>query len=286
MVRRKIAIALIVTLSAAFALLVFPAACKQVPDEVLNNNNQDNHQNDEEAAGDLARDAAAAWEQTPRTLERMRTSAGMFSRALDHPKVQTYENLWMAARTAAWLAEYGGDEVEREKYTRQGLTYANTALKQQPNGAEATFYHGVLAGFLGDLNHDYGLDAVKTIEEDMTKLIDADHDIAHGGPWRVMGVLQLRAPGPPVSIGSLRNGRKNLEKAVELAPDWPENQLYMAEAEFMWAEEKDKPDYKDKAVERLNKYLLGEGAKAPEGAETEFAEWQKKAKALLDEHSS
>jgi hypothetical protein len=285
-VRRKIAIALIVSLAGAAALLAFPAACKQVPDEVLNNNNGNNGQVNDESYADLARDAAAAFEQTPRTLERVRMSASMFERALKHGKVQTYENLWLAARTAAWLGEYGGDEVERERHTRQGLIYANTALKQKPDGREAVFYHGVLAGFLGDLDHDYGLDAVKKIQADMSKLIDVDQDISHGGPWRVLGVLQLRAPGPPVSIGSLRNGRKNLKKALEKAPDWPENHLYMAEAEFDWAKEKDKPKYKDEANERLDKYLLGESAKAPAGFETEFAEWQKKAKKLREDRNS
>ncbi|MEZ5993450.1 MAG: hypothetical protein R3E76_14015 [Planctomycetota bacterium] len=286
MVRRRIEIALIVLCAAAVSLLIFPSACRQVPEETLNNNAKANGEETRNASLDLATDAAAAWEQTPRTLERMRTSAGMFDRAFEYSDTQTYDNLWKAARSCAWLAEYGGDSVERERYTRDGLTYANTALKENADGVEAIFYHGVLAGFLGDLDNDYGLDAVSTIEKDMTRLIDAEQDIAHGGPWRVMGVLQLRAPGPPVSIGSLRNGKKNIEKALEIAPEWPENQLYMAEAEFNWADDKDKPEYKDKAVERLNKYLIGPDAKSPAGIETEFAEWQKKAQSLMEEHAS
>lgn len=286
MVRRRIAIAVIVTVAGAAGLLVLPAACKQVPEETLSNNALGNQDVRQESAADLAEDAAAAWEQSPRTLERMRASAGMFARALEHGEVRSYQNLWKAARTTAWLAEYAADDIEREKYTREGLTYANTALQREPDGTEAVFYHGVLAGFLGDLNHDYGLDAVSKIEADMTKLIDADRDIANGGPWRALGVLQLRAPGPPVSIGSLRNGKKNLEKALEKAPSWPENHLYMAEAEFDWAKEKDKPEYNDKANARLDEHLLGPDAKAPLGFETEFAAWQKKAQALRKERGS
>jgi hypothetical protein len=261
------------------ALLVFPAACKQVPEEVLHNNATPT--GDDVDPVQLAQDAEAAFEQTPRTLERMRISSSMFARALEFEKARNYDALWKAARTDAWLAGYSGDNVERERHARSGLVFANTALKLQPEGAEALFYHAVLAGFLGDLDNSYGLDAVSRIETSTKALIERDQDVAYGGPWRVLGVLQLRAPGPPVSIGSLRNGKKNLEKALEKAPLWPENHLYMAEAEFMWAKDKDKPEFAQQARERLDQWLLGETVKAPEGHEFEFADWQKKARALL-----
>ncbi|MCB9895653.1 MAG: hypothetical protein H6839_14495 [Planctomycetes bacterium] len=271
---------LIVALAAFAALLVFPAACKQVSTETLHNNA--NKEETDVKPAEIALDATAAFDETPRTLERVRISSSMFARALEYESARSYETLWKAARTEAWIAEYSTDNVERERHANRGITYANTALKLKEGAAEATFFHGVLAGFIGDLDHDYGLDAVSNIEADMKLLMDSDTDFANGGPWRVFGVLQLRAPGPPVSIGSLRNGKKNLEKALEKAPDWPENHLYMAEAELMWASEKDKPEFKDQARERLEKYLLGADARAPAGYETEFAVWQEKARALLE----
>lgn len=264
------------------SLLVFPAACRQVPDTTLNNNG---NSTDEFDAAAMAEDAENAFLETPRTLERVRTSASMYSKAFDKDEARSYANLWKGARTCAWLGEYSSDDVERERYAREGLTYANTALKRQPNGKEALFYHAVLAGFLGDLDNSYGLDAVKRIEENMTKLIEADFDIAHGGPWRAFGVLQIRAPGPPVSVGSLRNGKKNLEKALVKAPGWPENHLYTAEAEFMWASEKDKPEYAERARDRLDKWLLGDEATAPAGYEFEFEHWQRLANELLNTNS-
>ncbi|MCA8916331.1 MAG: hypothetical protein KDB90_13055 [Planctomycetes bacterium] len=267
-------------LAAFAALLVFPSACKQVTTETLHNNA--NKEGTDIDPAEIARDAGAAFDETPRTLERVRLSSSMYARALDYESARSYEALWKAARTEAWLAEYSNDNVERERHANLGITYANTALKLKPDAPEATFYHGVLAGFIGDLDHDFGLDAVKNIESDMKLLMDADKDIANGGPWRAFGVLQLRAPGPPVSIGSLRNGKKNLETALEKSPEWPENHLYMAEAEFMWAKEKDKPEFKDQARERLDKYLLGTAAAPPAGFGFEFAAWQEKARALLD----
>ena len=280
MVRHQIAASLIAALAALAALLVFPAACKQVSTETLHNNA--NKETTDIKPADIALDATTAFEETPRTLERVRTSSQMFARALEYESARSYAALWHAARTEAWLAEYATDDIEREGHAKKGITYANTALEVQAGGVEATFYHGVLAGFIGDLDHDYGLDAVKQIETDMTVLIDADNDFANAGAWRVYGVLQLRAPGPPVSVGSLRNGKKNLEKALEKAPESVENHLYMAEAEFRWASEKDKPEFKQQATERLEKWFLGPDAIAPAGLEFEYKVWQGKARVLLN----
>lgn len=280
MVRKQVALAVGVVAVLSMAVMLFPAACKQVPEETLHNNANESTTGADPVA--MASDASAAFEQTPRTLERVRISATMFARALEFEKARSYEALWHAARTSGWLAEFGADDVERERHARAGLTYANTALKADSEGAEAVFYHGVLAGFLGDLDNSYGLDAVSEIEKDMNALIEKDRDVMNGGPWRVLGVLQLRAPGPPVSVGSLRNGKKNLEKAIEKAPEWPENHLYMAEAEFMWAKDKGKPEFAEAARKRLDEHLLGESAKPAAGYEFEFEQWQKKARELLD----
>jgi tetratricopeptide (TPR) repeat protein len=46
----------------------------------------------------------------------------------------------------------------------------------------------------------------------------------------VLGILHLRTPLPPASIGSSRKGLKLLQHATELFPDYPENYLYLAEA--------------------------------------------------------
>lgn len=262
-------------------LLLAVAGCKQVPDGVLGNEGKAGQNGVSFDAVAMAEDAVAAFDVTPRTLERMRISAAMFAQAFEKQEARTYRFLWQAARTTAWLAEYSSDNVERERYAREGLTYSNTALQAEPEAPEAIFYNAVLAGFLGELDNAYGLDAVKRIEEGMTKLIEREVNIANGGPWRALGVLQLRAPGPPVSVGSLRNGKRNLERALELAPEWPENHLYLAEAEFMWASDRDgREDIKLQAQERLKKWLTGSDAKPPAGFETEFEHWRELAKKL------
>jgi tetratricopeptide (TPR) repeat protein len=56
-----------------------------------------------------------------------------------------------------------------------------------------------------------------------------DPNFDHAGPHRLLGALYLRAPGPPAGIGSLRRAVEHLEKTAELAPDYPENLIFLAE---------------------------------------------------------
>ena len=46
----------------------------------------------------------------------------------------------------------------------------------------------------------------------------------------MLGILHLRTPAPPASIGSPRKGLRLLQRATELFPDYPEDYLYLAEA--------------------------------------------------------
>jgi tetratricopeptide (TPR) repeat protein len=68
------------------------------------------------------------------------------------------------------------------------------------------------------------------MEAALRRAINIDERYDFAGPLRVLGILLLRTPGPPTSIGSPRKGLRLLQRAVELFPDYPENYLYLAEA--------------------------------------------------------
>ena len=260
-----------VSVLALTLILIALASCRQIPRDVL-----DAGVGDEAEYAALIEQARAAYAADPRSPADVERSAALFADAFAI-RSDDYDALWQAARAAAWLGEYG--EHERERHVRDGITYANTALHLRPDGPEANFYHGVLAGMLADISRSYGLDAVRQIERRMTALIEAGADVAHGGPQRVYGVLLMRAPGPPTSIGSLRNARRQLEAAVETAPDWPENHLYLAEWELAWAKDRNRPEFAQQARKRLEELVLN--AEAPAGYAYEFGVWQKAARALL-----
>jgi hypothetical protein len=266
---------------AVFAVVFLLIACRQVPDSTLD---QPEGPTDEDRYARLVHQASEQFADTPRDVPQVVQAAESYAEAFKL-KTSDYDALMQAVRVAAWLGGFHTDDKAREDHIRNGLTYVNTALDLRPGDLDATYYRGVLAGYLGDLRRTYGLDAVRNIEESMTTLIEAEHDIDFGGPYRVYGVLLMRAPGPPTSIGNMRNAGRNIGQAVEMHPDWPENQLYLAEWEMRQGKARNRPELSEQGYDRLREHLLGEEARAPQGYEFEFRQWQEQARKLLDDLS-
>jgi hypothetical protein len=64
--------------------------------------------------------------------------------------------------------------------------------------------------------------------------LDPHH--SHAGADRCLGLLYRDAPGWPISVGSRSKARHHLERACQLAPEYPENQLNLLEAYEKWGE--------------------------------------------------
>jgi hypothetical protein len=264
-------------------VLAVCSSCASVPDEFIPGRKPQN-EDEQQQFERLVKEARELYEVQPHNEARMKKVADKYSAAMKLNSVD-HDTLWQAARACGWLAGYAASKEDRITYAKMGVMYAQTVLKIKADSTEGLYYLAVLSGLLADNDHAYGLDAVKLIDENCRKIIESGRDIDHGGAHRVLGAVLSNPdlPGPPTSIGSLRNGKKQLDLAVEIAPDWPENHLHLAAAEFLWAIEREKPEVATQARERLNKYLLGTDAHAPKGYEQEFTDWQARAKKLLAE---
>jgi tetratricopeptide (TPR) repeat protein len=75
---------------------------------------------------------------------------------------------------------------------------------------------------------------VKEIEREFKTAADLDETYDFAGPPRCLGLLYRDAPSWPISIGSKRKAREWLDRAAALAPDFPENQLNLAESHVRW----------------------------------------------------
>ena len=232
----------------------------------------------------LAREARGAFLKDPRDVATVEISAQKYKEAIGI-RADDYEVLWEAARSCVWLGNYG-PEAGRKDYVKQGLEYANTAVKLKPKGEEGLFYHGALAGKLADLDFMYGADAVKIIEGRMLELIENKSTYIYGGPDRVLATLYMRAPGAPLSVGDYDKALKHMQRAVGIESHWLENQLYMAELEFRLGKKKNDPALTTSARKRLREYFLKPGVKPPMamGSDYEFREWQKDAHKLVEEY--
>lgn len=142
---------------------------------------------------------------------------------------------WEFARAAFDRAEFATNHAERAALAQRGIAAARQALARDSNCAPAHYYLGMN---LGQLARTRTLGALRLVGEmerafKAARALDAQFDFA--GPDRNLGLLYLEAPTIG-SIGDRRKAREHLERAVELAPEYPENHLNLAEARWKWGD--------------------------------------------------
>jgi hypothetical protein len=85
---------------------------------------------------------------------------------------------------------------------------------------------------LGQLARTKGLSALKLVDQmegEFTRARDLDEHLDYAGPDRSLGLLYRDAPVIG-SVGSRTRAREHLRRAVEVAPQYPENRLSLIEA--------------------------------------------------------
>lgn len=262
-------------------LAMIVAGCSHVPEDSLktadNVSPEDNHRYEE-----LVLDGRGSFLKQTRDIPSVERSYASYKQVLAI-RADDYVILWEAARTAVWLSNFGPED-KQDDYARAGITWANTAVKIKPDGEEGLFYDGALAGKLAELDMAYGLDGLKIIQKRMRQLIEMKSTYIYGGPDRVLAIVLMRSPGSPIGPGDWDEAEKHMTRALEIDPNWPENQLYMAELEFGLAKKRNDAKYAESARARLQEHFLSEDAKAPMGSKFEFEHWQNDARTLLEDN--
>lgn len=141
-----------------------------------------------------------------------------------------YDAQWQAAAALAGPAERAPTVEGRIRAARAGIVLARRGRELAPDRVEAHYWYAVNVGLLADADRSYGLNAVGEMEAALRRAAELDATYERGGPWRLLGILHLRTPPPPLSIGSARKGLRYLEQATALFPEDAENLLYLAEA--------------------------------------------------------
>jgi tetratricopeptide (TPR) repeat protein len=165
----------------------------------------------------------------PRELVSVTKAARMLEQAA-HTLRDDYDSQWRAAQALAFVAENETRAELRLEAARRGVVLARQARALKADGVEGQYWYALTVGMLANEDRSYGLSAVGEMETALKRAMELDERYDLGGPPRVLGILHLRTPGPPASIGSPRKALRLLQHAVELFPDYPENYLYLAEA--------------------------------------------------------
>ena len=167
--------------------------------------------------------------EQPRTLARVTVAAQQLAEAAAVLNTD-YDVQWAAASAWEFVADNEPRHAERVAAAKRGIALARLARELQPDRVEGHYWYALTVGLLADADRAYGLTAVGEMDVALRRAIELDERYDYAGPVRVRGILLLRAPAPPVSIGSSRKGLRLLQHAVELYPNYPENMLYLAEA--------------------------------------------------------
>ena len=145
------------------------------------------------------------------------------------------ELAWKFARACFDLAEFSTTKDERASLAQQGVDACQQALVTDTNSAPSHYYLGLNFGQLARTRSFGALKLVDQMEHEFTTAARLDASFDFGGPDRSLGLLYRDAP-TIISIGNRSKSREHLRKAVELAPEYPENRLNLIESYLKWGD--------------------------------------------------
>ncbi len=217
-------------------------------------------------------------------LYSLNFAPGSFSSEADNPRVRlekayaaaesnylSSSNLTNAiqfARATFELADISTNDTQRAKYANDGIRIAENAVRFDSNSAAAHYYLGLILGELAQTKSLGAWKLVRQMEQEFLTSIALDPSYDHAGGHRSLGMLYRDTPGWPTSIGNKSKAREHLEKAVELAPDFPDNHLTLLEGYVKWKDQ----DAVQSAIDRYRK-ILPEAKKKYTGPEWQLS-WQ------------
>ena len=146
---------------------------------------------------------------------------------------------WQFARACFDRIDFATNEAGQVELAREGIAAARESVRLAPGLAAAHYYLGLNLGRLADATRNLGgLKLVSEMERAFKKTGELDARFDFAGADRCLGLLYRDAPGWPISVGSRSKARQHLERACELAGDYPDNQLNLLESWLKWGDRK------------------------------------------------
>ncbi|MBN2508065.1 MAG: hypothetical protein JXQ71_15365 [Verrucomicrobia bacterium] len=141
---------------------------------------------------------------------------------------------WQWARACFDCADLASNQTQRAQMAHAGMRAASRAIALDAKQAAAFYYLGLNQGQLARTRKLTALGLVKDMERAWLQAIALDPTFDFAGPHRSLGMLYRDAPGWPWSLGNRAKARHHLEKALSLAPDYPDNLLCLLESNLAW----------------------------------------------------
>jgi hypothetical protein len=180
-----------------------------------------------------------------------------------------------AARATEWLVEHEDDAELRQTLAVEGVQIGQHCVRLYPSVPECTYRLALAVGQQARERPSTAVDGLGVMVELLEEVIAAAPDLDFAGGDRVLALVLLRAPGWPAGPGDPESGLAHAMAAVRAFPDYPPNQLVVAEALL----ENGRRDDGRQAFERAAELAKN----AMDSGEPDAAEWLAEAEQALAE---
>ncbi len=160
------------------------------------------------------------------------------SRARFLRETNSTEAAWQWGRACFDMADLATNGAQRAAAAQQGIEACRRAVALDPKSAAAHYYLGLNLGQWALTKRLSALHLLKDMETAWKTAVEIDAKYDYAGAHRALGLMYRDAPGWPVALGSRDKARRHLQKAVELAPEYPDNQLNWLETLLDWGEKR------------------------------------------------
>jgi len=217
----------------------------------------------------FAQEPSAGADSTPRAAAFRAFSVAADRYGKDPKNVDA---VWQFGRACFDCSDNSTNNDERALFAEKGIAACQKALDEKTNSAESHYYLGMNLGQLAQTRGISALKLVKQMEREFTRARELDEKLDYAGPDRNLGLLYRDAPSF-LSIGNRSNSKKSLQRALELAADFPENHLNLIETFLKWSD-------RNAAIQALKAYeAIRTKAQAQlTGSQWKFAwvDWEKR----------
>ncbi|MCZ6794122.1 MAG: tetratricopeptide repeat protein [Planctomycetota bacterium] len=183
-----------------------------------------------------------------------------------------YASLWRGARACYWLSRNVPDLAQRQRFAHKGAAMGRSAIKYSSERVEPYYYTALNIASFCEITRDKGFvpatSVLRRLLEHAKMAVALDEQFDHAGPQRFLGKFITGTSGYLMyQFGSFDDGLEHLRRAVELSPEFAQNQLFLAEAL------KDDGDYEGAraAIDRLFR------SKIPRDHTVEHERWLREA---------
>jgi tetratricopeptide (TPR) repeat protein len=142
------------------------------------------------------------------------------------------------ANAAFDWAEFARNDDRRAEIAERGIEASRHAVEITPTNGAPHYWLGMNLGQMARTKTLGALKLVREMETEFLRARELDEHTDYGGPDRCLGYLYRDAPGWPASIGNKKKALEHFERAAQLHPEYPENQLALLESFQNWSEKK------------------------------------------------